>query len=190
MKNKFYIGVLAAALGCVILSGCSDTKTYAEYLRDEEMATNWFLAGERVENSVPANGEFEVGPDAPYYKMDNDGYLYMQVINSGKEGSKPQTDDVVYFRFMRKNLVTWYEKGEATWMGNANDMGQTPTKFVFDNSIVSSNQVYGDGIQEPLKYLNYDCEVNLVIRSEKGFQTDKSVCNPYLMNIKYFKAEY
>ncbi len=54
---------------------------------------------------------------------------------------------------------------------------------------------YGSGIQMPLKFFGYDCEVNLVLKSYYGFTNynnynDQSSCQPYLVNVRYFRPEY
>ncbi len=196
--KKFRINkIIAAAIviaGAALAGGCSDTKSYSELLSEEERASNWYLAGFRIENSIPANGEFktmeEYGKDAPFYKMDSDGYLYMQVVKKGT-GAKVQKDDVVYFRFQRKNLLLMYEGYEVSWDGNTSDMNANlQTNFVYANKNLQSYTLYGEGIQKPLEYLPYLSEVNLVLRSYLGFSTDQSQCIPYIINIKYFPAEY
>lgn len=181
-------------VGSIAVSGCSDTKSYSELLSEEERATNWYLAGCRVENSIPSDGDFktveEDGDAAPYYKVDSDGYLYMQVVRKG-DGPKVEKDDVVYFRFQRKNLLLLYEGYEVSWEGNTNDMNSSlQTSFVYANKNLSSYTLYGEGIQKPLEYLPYLSEVNLVLRSYLGFSSDQSQCTPYIINIKYFPAEY
>ena len=180
---------------CALLFGftaCDDTESYSELLRDEEKAVNWYLADFRVEPEIPADGIFETGEDAPFYKMDEDGYLYMQIINPGNPEPKPEKGDRVYFRFMRKNIKYLYEGYDLGWDGNADDMnnGLGSTYIILDNYQVPSSAQYGTGIQVPLKYIGYDSEVNLVISSSQGFTVDQSSCLPYIYNVKYFKAEY
>lgn len=193
-KIKKIVAAALIAIGPAVIGGCSDTKSYSELLSEEERASNWYLAGFRVENSIPANSDFktveEYGKDAPFYKMDEDGYLYMQVVRKG-EGTRAQKEDVVYFRFQRKNLLLMYDGYDVSWDGNTNDMNASlQTSFVYANKNLSCYTLYGEGIQKPLEYLPYLSEVNLVIRSYLGFSTDQSQCIPYIYNVKYFPAEY
>ena len=44
--------------------------------------------------------------------MDEDGSVYMQVINRGDMDNRAKADDLVYFRFMRYNLHTYAATGE------------------------------------------------------------------------------
>lgn len=176
----------------VLTSGCSKSKSYSELLKEEEQAVNWFLADHRICLEIPENGDFLVGEDAPYYKMDEDGYVYMQVINKGKADARPQKGDVVYFRYKRCNIKDLYAGYDPDWIGNADNVtsGVQNTSLVYGNNALLSTTQFGDGIQLPLDYLGYDSEVNMVIKSTEGFTSDQSQCIPYLYNIKYFKAQY
>lgn len=187
--------ILFPCLCLLLLFGavsCKDQESYSDLLKDEEKATNAYLATQRVEMAIPEDEKFETGKDAPFYRMDDDGYVYMQVINAGDPDSRPEINDVVYFRFTRWNLKTWYASGVMSSEGNSSNMnnGLGATQFVYGNTSLSQSALYGSGIQIPMKYLGYDSEVNLVLRSYYGFSTDASACIPYLINIRYFKAEY
>lgn len=179
---------LPALLG--LLVSCSESESYSDMLRDEEHAVNWWLAQRRVSASVPADSVFECGPDAPYYRMDEDGHVYMQVINPGSK-KRPVKGDRVYFRFMRTNIKNLYDGVPTEPEGNADSFGgSAPTSIIYGNTELTSSTMYGEGIQVPLDYLGYDCEVNLVLKSYQGFIADQTECVPYVLNIRYFKAEY
>ena len=79
----------------VILSGCDDKKSYAELLTDENQAVNVFLSNQNVITSIPADSVFEAGPDAPYYQLDDEGNLYMQVLDAGDPDNKVRNDELV-----------------------------------------------------------------------------------------------
>ncbi len=189
--KKLLIYTLFAVMAFSMLS-CKDQESYSDLLKEEEHATNAFLADQLVEMSVPADSVFITGPDAPYYRMDEDGYIYMQVVNPGDPDDRPKMNDQVYFRFTRWNLKNWYEAGVWAAEGNSNNMnnGLGATSFVFGSTASSNSALYGSGIQTPLYYLGYNSEVNLVLRSYYGFSTDGSACIPYKINLRYFKAEY
>ena len=184
--------VMASVLTGIMLamSSCEETKSYSELLTEEEHAVNWYLAQHIVSLEIPQNGDFEVGEDAPYYKMDKDGYVYMQVINKGSETDRPEKGDLVYFRFMRLNLKNYQSSGSEVWEGNSEDLNFTSSSLVYGNNVLTSTTQYGEGIQVPLEYLGYDSEVNLIVKSPEGFTEDASSCLPYVYNIRYFKAEY
>ena len=71
----------AAVLMLVVasLSSCSDSKSYAEQLEDERRACNAYLASFEVINEIPKDTVFQTGADAPFYRIDPDGNVYMQV---------------------------------------------------------------------------------------------------------------
>lgn len=196
-KIKSLLTILALTapflIGCL---SCSNDKSYSELLNEEEKATNWFLSQYDICNEIPENGEFEVGPDAPFYRMDADGFLYMQVIDKGTPDDKPIQGESVRFRFRRRNIKSMYEnqeyKDQIPWEGNADDMDANvgATSFVYGDEILSNASGFGMGIQEPLQYLNYNSRANLIIRSYKGFLSEQTSCLPYYMEIRYFKTEY
>lgn len=197
MNNKFIyntfkksIFLLFIALG--IFSSCSKGKSYSELLREEEKATNWFLAQKNVVTQIPKDSIFIEGKDAPFYRMDSDGYLYMQVVNYGDTTDMVEVGDLVYFTYMRCNIKYLWQGYDIKPEGNANNMGNgsSADSFIYGNYQVSTSALYGTGIQVPLRYVGNHSEVNLVLRSYYGFMADQGECNPYIINLKYFKAEY
>ena len=181
-------------------SSCSESQSYSELLNEGQEAVNWFLAQKKVELELPKDSiSFITGEDAPFYKLDEDGYVYMQVISKGNLDDRVESGDLVYFRFNRLNIKYLYEGQSPEWMGNTDNLVSDPmgsdknpnyTRFVYENQYLSSTTKWGTGIQMPLKYLGYDCEVNLVLRSYYGFAADITLCMPYLINIRYFRPEY
>ncbi len=204
MKYLYKTLCLASALFVTgALSSCEDTKSYSELLNEEEHAVNWYLAQHKVCLEIPENGDFLVGEDAPYYKMDSDGYVYMQVLDKGtplpdnateqeKEDIEFQKGNKVYFRMLRMNIKYFQQYDSQIWEGNADDMSPeiADMSLIYGNNVLTSTTQYGEGIQIPLKYLHNNCEVNLIIKSPQGWTSDQSACTPYLYNIQYFKAIY
>ena len=58
-------------------------------LREERRACNSYLAGYEIVDEVPADTVFEVGPDAPFYRIDPEGNVYMQVLVAGDKSKRP-----------------------------------------------------------------------------------------------------
>lgn len=190
MKIIFKI-IAMMALGLVTMQSCESGKSYAELLNDENKAVNRFLADHRVERSIPADTVFETGPDAPYYCLDDEGNIYMQVLNPGT-GEKVKDDQVVYFRFMRYNLYyyPWTdEEFDLIGEGNQDNMTESPTSFRFQNYTLPSSSQWGSGIQLPLEFLPLDCDINLVIKSQYGWTSEISYVQPYLYHIRYYKSQ-
>lgn len=184
--------IIAIALSMLVLSSCSKHQNYAELLSEEEKAVNHYLANKRVELDLPDDLKFETaGGDedkAPFYRMDEDGMIYMQVLNTGDcEKNKAKDDDIIYFRYMRYNLKDQMNNGSATGYGNASEM-TAPLSFRFNNYTLASSAQHGSGVQVPLKYLGVDCRVNIIIRSQYGFTSEVSEVTPYLFSIRYYRS--
>ena len=190
-----YITRFPSAFGGIMLllslASCENTKSYSELLKEETEAVNWYLAQNKV-TSVPEDSVFILGDDAPFYRMNADGTVYMRVINPGDKEKRPKKGDTVFFRFMRKNINYLYQGMTVAGEGNAENMNSSlnGTSLVYGNTTLTSTTQYGEGLQVPLGYLGYDCEVDLIVKSTMGFTSDISNCIPYVYNIRYFRAEY
>ncbi len=192
IKSKYSLSVLMLLL--IFTFSCSKTESYSDLLKKEQKASNWFLAQQKVCNEIPADSAFLVGPDAPFYRMDPDGYIYMQVLKKGN-GFFPTTGDQVYFTYTRYNIETMYVNNtlEVAGQGNQDNFLNTigNTYFIYnDYSVSSSSRFFGSGIQTPISYLGYNSEVNIVLKSYYGFEAESTTCVPYLVNVRYFKSEY
>lgn len=187
--TKIFLPVLSIMLASMMLGACDDHESYADLLQKERKACNAFLANQRVQNSIPADTVFEIGPDAPYYRLDEEGNLYMQVLNAGNRNDKAKYDDLIYFRFRRMGVLDWWQTGKESWSGNADDMAYSPTNFRFGNFSLSSTAQYGQGLQEPLKYLGVGCEVNILIKSQFGLTEEIAYVTPFVYNVRYFRPQ-
>ena len=155
---------------------------------------NWYLANQNVYLELPEKNEDLItcetaGEDAPFYKLDDDGYVYMQVVSANFD-EMVETGDLVYFRFSRENISLMYEGVDQDPVGNSDYLSFGTTSFVYKNTNLTTSTQWGTGIQMPLKYIGYNSEVNLVLRSYYGFYDEQSTCVPYLINLRYFQAEY
>ena len=181
------------AASALLFSSCEDSKSYAELLNDETYATNRFLADHVVVNDLPADNKFitcaEKGDLAPYYKLDEEGDVYMQVVSPGTEGNMAVHDQLIYIRFMRYNLFNYKDANLGTPSGNDSDLSNGSASFRFDNFQVTSSYQWGKGIQLPLKYVPIDAEINLVIKSQAGLYSEIANVQPYLYQVRYFKAQ-
>lgn len=187
LKSVQTIACIASLLfAAVAYTACSDTKSYAELLKEEDDAVEKFLSNYTVINTIPSDGDFQVGSSAPYYKLDDDGYVYMQVLDKGDAGMATY-NEVIYFRYSRLNLLTWATGGDQTPTGNDSSLASAYS-FNFQNTTLSSTTQYGTGIQQPLYYLNKNCRVNLLIKSKAGSSTDLVSVIPYLYEIRYFPS--
>lgn len=189
------IALFVIAVAGWAMTACNDTKSYAERLADETKYINAYLADQRVVGYVPEDSVFEVGPDAPYYRLDEDGNVYMQVLNAGDKDKKAKYNDLVYVRFTRYNLETYNmaEYGNEAMPGfpggegNAEDVTYTE-QFRYQNFSSSSSYQWGECIQVPLAFLGYGCEVNIVVRSANSRTDEIANVIPFLYNVRYYKS--
>lgn len=197
--NNIAKHIAAAAIVTLSLTSCSEGKSYSELLTDENHATNYYLSTCRVVNEIPEDNKFETGPDAPYYRMDNDGNIYMQVIDPGTPDNRVEYDQQIYFRFTRYNLKQFMltglpslqdaiADGSVVAEGNANNLSYGATWFRYDNYKLSASSQYGSALQLPLGYLGIDCEVNIVVKSQMGLTSEMANVIPYVYNVRYFPA--
>lgn len=196
MRIFFKLSLVSAVFSVLMLASCSKTESYSDLLKKEQKYSNWFLAQHTVCNEIPADSVFEVGPNAPYYRMDADGYVYMQVLKVDDPGQRkiPSTGDQVYFTYTRYDIQNMYENNtlEVEGVGNQDNFLTSigDTYFIFNDYSVLVSSDYGSGIQVPVSYLGYNSEVNILLKSYYGFSSESTTCIPYLINTRYFKAEY
>ena len=182
---------LTLALGIAFIaafSSCKDSKSYAELLNDETKSINVFLSDQNVILDIPADSVFEYGPDAPYYRIDPEGNVFMQVIEPGDD-EKVKTDAMVFFRFTRYNLSEYAATGSlGTGSGNAEAVTVGSASFRFNNYTLSTSSQWGSGLQMPLNFLGFNCHVRLVVKSQYGLTSEISQVIPFLYDIRYLPA--
>lgn len=186
-----YSLTLLALLALTALASCNNDQSYADRLNDERNAVNAYLANHRVEMSIPKDSVFEVGENAPYYRIDVDGNVYMQVLDAGdRKNDRVKLAEPIYFRYSRYNLATWYADG--TWnvtSGNENTMDAVSCSFNYGDYSLPSSAQWGYGLQYPLLFLGVECEVNLVIKSQYGFTNEISYVTPFFFHVRYYHSQ-
>lgn len=187
IKILFALGVLMVATS---LTSCNSNESYANMLNDERHAVNAFMANFQIKD-VPADSVFEVGENAPYYKLDDEGNVYMQVLKTGdRKNNKARKSQYIYFRYTRYNLDYWYNQ-DHYWVGsgNADDMSANTCYFLYNDYTLTVSSQWGYGLQMPLDYLGIDCEVNLVIKSQYGWTDEYTNVTPYMYHVRYFPSK-
>ena len=190
--NKLYLSLLLVIFA-VAASSCSDKESYSDLLNSERDAVNAYLSTQRVVNNIPADTVFETGPDAPFYRIDPDGNVYMQVIRYTKHSAdSAKTSQNIYFRYTRYNLLYLYNEGDecedVTGGWTIDDMSQEPAYFQYNNYSMPQSSEWGYGVQMPLWYLGVDSEVNIVVKSQYGKSSEISYVVPFMYHIRYFRS--
>ena len=192
MKHSMkWLAAATLMLAIASLSSCSDNKSYAEQLEDERRACNAYLAQFEVINEIPADTVFRTGPDAPFYRIDPDGNVYMQVLKPGdRKNDRAKTSETIYVRYTRYNLTYWYTQ-DHTWVGNGNadDMSLGACYLKYNDFSLPASSQWGYGLQLPLGLLGVNCEVNLVIKSQFGLAEEISYVTPFMYHVRYFHSQ-
>lgn len=187
MKRQI-ISILSLLALVLAISSCSDSKSYADLLNEENQVVNSFLAQHRVEDTWPGVDNCEIGEDAPFYCVDDEGNVYMQVIRKG-DGTYPVAGEHVSFSYLSYDL-NYYVVGSDSNVGsgNLNSPGSSPsTYFIYDNYSLEQSSQYGTGIQIPVKLLGFGSKVNVVIKSQAGPSAYMSYVIPFLYDIAYYR---
>lgn len=159
----------------------------SEDLRNREnRAIKKYISQFRVIDAVPDVKDIQTGSDAPYYELDVDGKIYMQVLKIGN-GSVPEYGDKIYFRFDRYNLIYFLEHGHlGDPSGNISDISLSATSFILND--VDSQ--WGSAIQMPMLLgLPLGSEVYLVVASDLGFTNEIANITPFLYKVMYLRDE-
>lgn len=162
--------------------------TLEDLKKTERRAMKKYLSKFDVIDKLSAINDIQVGSVAPFYKLNSEGTVYMQVVKKGIEPSATNGEQI-YFRYLRYNLLSYLENGVLPiGEGNLNSVTQDVTFFTLgsDNSDTTK---WGTAIQMPMLLgLPVDSEVNLIVASEAGFTSEISSVTPFLYNIRYFKS--
>ncbi len=192
--KRFFIdnhAILLAITVLMMLAACNNDESYADRLNDERNAVNAYLANHRIVMSVPEDTVFEIGENAPFYRIDTDGNVYMQVLKAGDRiNDRAKKSEPIYFRYSRYNLATWYADG--VWKptdGNENTMDAASCSFNFSDYTLPSSSQWGYGLQYPLLFLGVECEVNLVIKSQYGLTNEISYVTPFFYHVRYYHSQ-
>lgn len=191
MRRIFNHSLLLGIFALALLTACDNDQSYADRLNEERNAVNAYLANHRVVMNIPEDSVFEVGENAPFYRIDVDGNVYMQVLNAGdRVNDKAKVGEPIYFRYSRYNLSTWYADGTWTvYSGNETSMDAMACSFNYADYTLPTSSQWGYGLQFPLLFLGVECEVNLVIKSQYGFTNEITYVTPFFYHVRYYHSQ-
>ena len=185
MKKNAVISIFAIVAAA--LTSCGDSQSYSSLLANEDRYTNNFLADQQVITYIPADSVFEYGENAPYYRIDPDGMLYMKVLGPGTPGNMVEDNEQIYFRYTRYALAAYSDKQLPA--GEGNNLTLSPAWFRYNNFQLQASYSWGEGIQRPLAFLPVDCEVLLVVKSQLGLTSEQSYVQPFLYQLTYQRRQ-
>ena len=162
--------------------------TLEDLKKTEQRAMKKYLSKFDVVDHLPDISDIQVGSVAPFYKLNSEGTVYMQVVRMGTQPAAT-IGETIYFRFMRYNLISYLSNGVLpNGEGNMNSITPSASFFELGSDKPSTTQ-WGTAIPMPMLLgLPVDSEVNLVVASEAGLTSEISSVIPYLYNIRYFKT--
>lgn len=162
--------------------------TLEDLKNTEKRAMKKYLSKFDIVDVLPAINDIQVGSVAPFYKLNPEGTIYMQVVKMGSEPAATN-GETIYFRYLRYNLLSYLENGVLpNGQGNLNSVSQDVSFFEVGSYKPTTIQ-WGIAIQMPMLLgLPVDSEVNLVVASECGFTSEISNVIPFLYNIRYLKT--
>ena len=185
--KKIFVGAVSLIVLILYSISCSDGKSYAELRKEEKDAVNAFFADKTVIKKLPTDSVLQGASGntpAPYYQLDEDGEVYMQVVDTTEGYAMAKYKDEVYFRFERTDLKAWAAGENPISEGNFNDP-LSPSYFSFGNFSSNSSLKWGTGLQLPLYFVKKGSVVNLVIKSKAGLTDEVSAVNPFLYKVRY-----
>lgn len=187
-KIRALVVPVLSVLCAIALGACDNTKSYAELLTEENHYVNNYLADQTVCLEIPADTVFITGPDAPYYSIDEDKFLYMQVLEPGTKGNMVEDNEQIYFRYTMWPLANYDHSTQSLGNGYGNNTALGSCWFRYNNFSMMGSYQWGTGIQRPLSLLPVDCKVRLVVKSQMGIVDMMSEVQPYLFELTYQRA--
>lgn len=194
MKKIISLFLLSIVCGSVFVA-CSDSKTYAEMLEDEQNAISQYIRDNKIQvitaSQFEANGNVTDLDKNEYVQLSNG--VYMQIVDKGKvDADSIKNRDVVTVRFVEYDIME-----KDTTNGNIN----APLMLdVFDYSITgtyASGQFrqgamaeyvsyYGNGSLQvpegwitPLRFIRDKAHVKLIVPSKVGHSNAMQYVTPY-----------
>lgn len=175
---KFLLKVIFAFfLPSLIFVSCSNDKTYADQLKQEQKLIKSFIARQKIKvvTKMPDTIPF---PENVYYKTSSG--LYIRLENQGDKyidgklnPDSAETNDRISFRYIQYTL----KNPADTAYYNNTAASQYPASFYY-NDLADKNGC--SGWQEAASYMKYNnAEAKIIVYSKLGFDNDENYVIPY-----------
>lgn len=154
---------LCVSFAILLLVGasCSRTKSYADYVNDENSAIDGYLKKENVMvvNTLPEeDGEWLTEDGRPIYFKDSYGMYYHQ-IKKGEGTMRPQTGYRAYVRYIGRDL-----HGDVYYNCTSQNSAD-PTSFTLS---AKSGSLYGVGFQNSVRLMRAGGSCRVIIPFSVG----------------------
>jgi len=178
MKFLFRI-IIALFIPTLLIVSCSNDKTYADQLKDEQKLIKSFIARQKIQvvTKMPDKIPF---PENVYYKtstglyirLESEGDKYINgILNPNLDSA--ETNDRISFRYIQYTLNTTPD----TISYNNTAESPFPATFYF-NDLTDKNACAG--WQEAVTLMKYhNAEAKIIVYSKLGFETDENYVIPY-----------
>jgi len=186
MKHLHFMVIILSGFLFLTVS-CSDTITYADYLKREEKAIDLFIKTKNlvILKDFPADGTFN---ENEFYKDQATG-VYFHIINYGDTTQKLQWKERVYVRF---SGLSYFNTIDTTRYSNLNS--PYPEEIVYIGPVNSSTKgnYATPGWVVPLSYVGHKGKVKMIVPFNMGSSYDQSVYEPtYYEMVQYrFENQY
>lgn len=160
---KLYV---CAIMMLLVSASCSRTKSYADYVEEENSAISSYLKKEDVVvvNTIPlGDGEWLTADGRPIYFKDSYG-MYFHQVRKGDGTMQPQTGYKAYVRYIGTDL---YGK---VYYNCTSQTSADPTSFTISSR---SGSVYGVGFQNAVRMMRSggNCKVIIPFAIGNGTNT-------------------
>lgn len=182
MKLKNAVILLVASLS---FWSCK-TDTFADYVDAENEAIDEYFKNINAvivhEKPETVSGEWLDSNNRKIFYRTSSGLYYHQVALGDTTATKPKTSATVYFRYSAKDL-----KGQMIYSA----MEQNSPNPVYLFLTGSTSDIYGEGFQESVMYLNKGGKCEAVVSFKIGNQYSSSLEGGYTQKqLKYLPMLY
>lgn len=178
---KLFNSIVLTLIGLlVITSSCNNSKTYADYLKEEKKAIDQFIAKNNIQilkefpkDSVFKSNEFYIDPVSG---------VYFNIIELG-DTARPQWREKVYVRF--KGLH-YFKGDDTTRYSNLQSTFPEEIEYVGPVNSTTKSSYANAGWAVPLSYVGHTGKVKMIVPFDYGSSYDQSVSEPtYYEQVEY-----
>ena len=175
MRKTSYI-IVIAVITLFVTASCNKTKTYAQYLEDQERAIEEFIHEKNITvlDEYPSDSSFTTNE---FYKDPVTG-IYFNVIDKG--GRKVAEGEEVYVRF---SGLQYFMGTDTTLYSNM--QSAYPEILTYGNSSTYTSAAW----IVPLKYVGHLASVKMIVPFSYGLQIDKSYYRPAYYDYLVYRIE-